>query len=78
MMQELYHLSPTEDVVLKLLEKGKLSPWELARKSPLGMRETQAIVEYLIRRGLITKKPADKTDFLELTERDRITVNSSV
>ena len=49
-------LGHDEQLVLKLLESlGEISPWEIAERSPLGMRKTQAIVDYLIRSHLLVK-----------------------
>ncbi len=61
-------LSGKETMILKLLGDEKLSPWELARKSPIGMLETQAIVGFLIREELITTTQADVTKFIQITK----------
>jgi DNA-binding MarR family transcriptional regulator len=59
-------LSRNEMLVLRLLEEGgKMSPWELSQRSPIGMRETEAIVAFLVRKGLITKTSSELT-FLQI------------
>jgi hypothetical protein len=55
--KEGHRLAADEDLILKLIqEERELPTWILARMSPIGMRETQAIVEYLKRKGLIAQK----------------------
>jgi hypothetical protein len=55
--KEDHRLAADEALILKLIqEERELPTWILARLSPIGMRETQAIVEYLKRKGLIAQK----------------------
>jgi hypothetical protein len=49
-------LVPDEKLILRLLEdRGKIAPLEFATKSPLGMRKTQAILGYLIRKEFVAE-----------------------
>lgn len=68
-------LSESEVFILKQLELGNLSAWELARKSPFGMRVTQAIVEYLLRKKLISSIPTNPENFLQITPQGIDIVN---
>jgi predicted transcriptional regulator len=59
-----------ETSVLKLIEQagGILSPSELTSRSSLGMRDTLAIVSFLLRKELIAKQE-EKETFLQITKK---------
>jgi hypothetical protein len=69
--QETQSLSPEETAVLKIIEHvggGKVSPSELSGISPFGIRDTQAIVAFLLRNRLITKTE-ETIAFLQIAEK---------
>jgi predicted transcriptional regulator len=68
---EQQRFSREETEVLKMIREaigGKISPRTLARRTLLGMRETQAIVSYLLRKELLTKTE-EKVTFLQITKK---------
>ena len=69
--QEDQSLLQKEILILKMIEQEagqRVTPQELSRRSPLGMRETQAIVSFLLRREFITESK-EKTTFLQITKK---------
>jgi hypothetical protein len=70
------NLAPSEAFILKLIDQESgLSPWELSRKSLVGMRETQAIVNFLLREELIAKTQVDLNGAFVVTNRGSALVN---
>jgi hypothetical protein len=69
-------LAPDEKLVLRLLEEaGNLSPWEVAARSPLGMRKTLAILGYLVRKELVVKT-CDDFERVRITEEGLATITN--
>jgi predicted transcriptional regulator len=61
--------------VLKLLIGAKLTPWQIAEKSRLNVKEVQQLVTLFLRNGLVAITSDGFSSYLELTKEGFDLVN---